>query len=833
MPDSLLSLTRELCAFPSGVVAPGNDRLFTRLCQELPFRIHRYASGLEHNGWTVPMSWRVVKATLHRGNELIYDGTGNVLAVAQYAESFEGELDWEQLKPRLVTNPDLPQANVFHCMWQYRPWQAEWALCLPHEIYRLLGPGRYRVCLRTEKKPGHMLVAEYTHQGTGDQVIVFNNNTCHPHQANDGLSGAATLIRLMQWLRGRTTRHSYKLVLGPEHLGSVFYLRDRSPTELNAMTGGLFLEMTGTPGDLIATRTFSGNTPVDRALHHVLHHYSNGFQVVPWRTGAGNDETVWEAPGYEVPFIELTRRRSQFAPYPEYHSSADTPYILSEDLLAETLVVLQKFVDVLEQDAVMTRRFDGLICLSNPQYDLYMERPDPSVVKDLPDDAEKWGALLDSLFRYFDGTVGILEVAEKHDLPFERLYRYLSRFREKGLIHMESKPLLRHPISQRMTAESVPMSWTRTTPAHAPDRSILKETWQLREGERLVQSFTLNTRIGKHLDPLRLKQTDINELKEYAVQRAQEVEALYANPAQLLVLDRCPICATSASSAGEVVRVYGVPYVRCPSCGHTFVLKQLRPEILDRCFRESDTLSATYTDRASLQPRMDQVIFPKLDWVVATYEARWGRKPQGLVDVGAGGGHFVAGCHEKGFHARGFEINGPARRFARKAFNVQLYEHDFRETENLAGVEIVTLWGLLEYVDRPQTFLEAAARVMGPESLLVIEVPRIDCLSTAAQSLEDAFVARHLDPGSHLNLFSDASLMTLIHSCGFTPVAAWYFGMDAYELLTQLAHKTGSDLPAQLAEAIPRLQSWLDHGRLCDDIIIAAIPQNTGQLQPS
>ena len=26
-----------------------------------------------------------------------------------------------------------------------------------------------------------------------------------------------------------------------------------------------------------------------------------------WREGAGNDETVWESPGFEIPFVELTR----------------------------------------------------------------------------------------------------------------------------------------------------------------------------------------------------------------------------------------------------------------------------------------------------------------------------------------------------------------------------------------------------------------------------------------------------------------------------------------------------------------------------------------------
>jgi len=157
---------------------------------------------------------------------------------------------------------------------------------------------------------------------------------------------------------------------------------------------------------------------------------------VPWRKGAGNDETVWEAPGYEVPFVEVTRCEDQFAPYPEYHSSLDAPELMDAAQLDEMLEVLERTVEILEGNATMERCFNGLVCLSNPEYDLYMERPDPTVTKNLEADAEKWGHLLDCLLRYFDGQHSILDIAVKHDLPFARLRRYLERFEEKKLIRL-------------------------------------------------------------------------------------------------------------------------------------------------------------------------------------------------------------------------------------------------------------------------------------------------------------------------------------------------------------------------------------------------------------
>ena len=55
---------------------------------------------------------------------------------------------------------------------------------------------------------------------------------------------------------------------------------------------------------------------------------------------------------------------------------------------------------------------------------------------------------MDCLFRYFDGETTILDIATKHDLPFEDLRRYIARFEEKNLIslsfHEISKSKAKH-----------------------------------------------------------------------------------------------------------------------------------------------------------------------------------------------------------------------------------------------------------------------------------------------------------------------------------------------------------------------------------------------------
>jgi len=197
--------------------------------------------------------------------------------------------------------------------------------------------------------------------------------------------------------------------------------------------------------------------------------------------------------------------------------------------------------------------------------------------------------------------------------------------------------------------------------------------------------------------------------------------------------------------------------------------------------------------------------------------------------VGAGGGHFVEACRRRGIAAGGYELSAAARRFAREVFDIALDAGDFITSAD-ESVDLVTFWGLLEYTPEPRHFLDAARRRLRTgRGLLVVEVPRLDCAGTAAQTVKGAVIARHMDPTSHVNTFSDESLATLLVEAGFAPVAAWYFGMDAYELAVQCAMRLNEGRVVEaLADAIPVLQACFDRGRQCDDLVVAAVPTELG-----
>lgn len=370
------------------------------------------------------------------------------------------------------------------------------------------------------------------------------------------------------------------------------------------------------------------------------------------------------------------------------------------------------------------------------------------------------------------------------------------------------------------------MSWTRHTLLDGVPERRLTERW-VYDGPDGPLSCSVDVTVGKPLDVRALKRTDLNEIRRYAEFLKAAAAQCYGADSPHRVLARCPACDGDLADAAEILRVFGVPYHRCGQCGHGVVREQPSEEILEAIFTTSDEHASVYVDRDSLDVRMRQVIAPKVEWVFDMFGRHVGGRMATALDIGAGGGHFVAGLRAAGVDAAGFELSEASRRFAREAFGIALRTEPFLECAPTASVDLVTLWGLLEYTPDPRRFLDAARRHLVPgRGLLVVEVPRLNALGTAVQAVCAETVARHMDPTSHVNAFTDSSLATCLVRSGFRPVAAWYFGMDVYELLVQAALRLGDTAFDRLADLIPPLQSIQDQGRVCDDLVIAAVPMD-------
>jgi len=429
MKPEILEIIRELYPFAYSVVSPENDRALSTFRKHLNFDIVEFSSGLECNGWIIPKHTEVRRANIYKNGTAIYDGLLSPLGVGVSSPSFKGHISLANLKSHLFYSEVNPEAIPYHWANLYRPVDRDWAFCVPKTFFDSLTEGDYAVELETVDKDGTMKVLDFTLPGKSSETILLNGHNCHPWQANDDLSGCAIGIAVMQALQSRPKlKYTYRLVIAPELIGTVHWLANLGAASTDFI-GAIMLKAVGNASPLKLQHSFLGVSQLDRAASCILSQFNSDYVAGAFRTIYGNDETVFDSPGYEIPTISLTR-----FPFSEYHTSFDTPDRVCVNALNETYDAVLGILDALELNQTLRFAAKGLVALSHERYKLYRPAPAPGIDKDIyPDKNRRWNLLMNCLPRELDGKASAIDLAYKYGLPVHEVCVYLDAWREKAL----------------------------------------------------------------------------------------------------------------------------------------------------------------------------------------------------------------------------------------------------------------------------------------------------------------------------------------------------------------------------------------------------------------
>ncbi len=122
-------------------------------------------------------------------------------------------------------------------------------------------------------------------------------------------------------------------------------------------------------------------------------------------------------------------------PYPEYHTDRDDLGLMSEARLTEAVDVLEAAVERLEATPLVTKRFEGNVCLSNPRYDLYVD-PGQVAFGDAPDETRRRMRLLMDTIPTLTRPTSLGQLADTVGLPVDVVSAYLHRWHDKGLVDL-------------------------------------------------------------------------------------------------------------------------------------------------------------------------------------------------------------------------------------------------------------------------------------------------------------------------------------------------------------------------------------------------------------
>lgn len=425
----MYKLIEELWFLKRDLISDDFDRALFRLAEEIPqMRIHEFDTGEVCWTWRIPEKWTCHEAYLEtlEGRRLL-DYADHPLHVVSYSLPFEGDVSRQELLEHLHVHPRLPDAIPF----VFKYYERDWGLCTTQELKQSLTDEQYRVVIRTSFEPGKLKVGEIIIPGQSDQTFMLVAHLCHPAMVNDDLTGVVVGLDVAKTLLdGPQPHYTYRMLILPETIGSVAYLSHHEHL-IPKMVGGLFLEMLGNDAPHALQGSFQEGSQPDLCMTTALPALDENAYSAPYRTVINNDERQFNAPGVRVPMLSISRvekRNSPTWPYPQYHSSHDTPEIITEERLAESRDLILGLLKTWEQNQYVVNQFKGEIFCSG--YGIWIDyRQNPEGHRRLFEIMERC-----------DGERTIAEIASDLKISFQSVWEVMEILKRNNLVKLSRTP---------------------------------------------------------------------------------------------------------------------------------------------------------------------------------------------------------------------------------------------------------------------------------------------------------------------------------------------------------------------------------------------------------
>ncbi len=388
----------------------------------LPLEIFEIPSGTQVFDWTIPDEWNIEDAWIETPEgSRICEFMKNNLHVMNYSIPIDQEMTWTELDSRLHSIPSMPEAIPYLTSY----YKDNWGFCIDQNSKdQLPREGKYRVVIKSEKKPGHLSYGEAILPGSTGKEILFSTYLCHPSMAINELSGplvTAFLYRELAKIEDR--KYTYRFLFAPETIGVIAYL-DRVGNHFKQhLAAGYVITCVGHDGKFTYKRSKHKNADADRISEHVLKYSGFETKLINFAIG-GSDERQYCSPGFNFPVGSIMR--TMYKEYPEYHTSLDNESIMSYQGLRDTIDIYTQVARTFE----LNENYKNAVQFCEPQLGKRGLYPD---TMQLEQDKDHLYKLLHFL-SYADGSTDLIEIAEEFGnsaLSFEVVVK---ECKEKNLI---------------------------------------------------------------------------------------------------------------------------------------------------------------------------------------------------------------------------------------------------------------------------------------------------------------------------------------------------------------------------------------------------------------
>ncbi len=221
----------------------------------------------------------------------------------------------------------------------------------------------------------------------------------------------------------------------------------------------------------------------------------------------------------------------------------------------------------------------------------------------------------------------------------------------------------------------------------------------------------------------------------------------------------CPMCANT--SPAEAWRYQQFTIFECPECQLQFISPMQSPPL--------DYYQEHY--QQTMQSALADHVHPGFTYTlkkIAQVRQRYltAVKPK-AIDVGCGPGYLLWELQNMGLEAFGIDFNPDAVRVAAEHFHVRAEVKNVEELIKLQEhFDLALLIHVLEHVERPAELLRNVRQLLGPDGVLVVDLPNRERFSLRRSLRKGNFEWGEYPP-HHLTFWSVAALRNALERCGY------------------------------------------------------------------
>ena len=168
--NEIHNFARELWPLNRSLTGEGVRETLKKIKEHLPnLKIHSIPSGTQVFDWTIPKEWKVNSAyIISPSGKRICDFSKNNLHLVGYSVPHAGSLDLADLKKKLYTLPEQPDAIPYVTSY----YEKEWGFCISYNDFKSLEKGEYKIKIDTELFDGELNYGELIIPGNSE-IEVF------------------------------------------------------------------------------------------------------------------------------------------------------------------------------------------------------------------------------------------------------------------------------------------------------------------------------------------------------------------------------------------------------------------------------------------------------------------------------------------------------------------------------------------------------------------------------------------------------------------------------------------------------------------------------------